>query len=60
MKIKGAEATLAKPAAELMSEEFDFPFRKGIPIGTMNIKATLSSSIGVDRRNFFGAWLFVS
>jgi hypothetical protein len=43
LKIKGAEATLAKPAAELMSAAFDFPFRKGIPIGTMNIKAALSS-----------------
>jgi hypothetical protein len=42
VKIKGAAATLAKPTAQLMSAEFDFPFRKGIPIGTMNIKASLS------------------
>lgn len=41
--IKRAKATLAKPAAQLMSEAFDFPFRKGIPFGTMNIKAALSS-----------------
>ena len=44
VKIKGAEATLAKPAAKLMSETFDFPFRKGIPIGTINIKATLGEA----------------
>ncbi|MET0749585.1 MAG: hypothetical protein ABWZ43_00875 [Solirubrobacterales bacterium] len=44
LKIKGAEATLAKPAAKLMSEVFDFPFRKGIPIGTINIKATLGEA----------------
>jgi hypothetical protein len=42
VKIKGAAASLAKQAAQLMSAEFDFPFRKGIPIGTMNIKATLA------------------
>ena len=43
LKIKDAEATLAKPAAEVLSEAFDFPFRKGIPIGTMTVKATLTS-----------------
>jgi hypothetical protein len=37
----GAKATLAKPAAEVMSAEFDFPFRKGIPFGKMTIKADL-------------------
>ena len=28
-----------------MSEAFDFPFRKGIPIGTMNIKAVSYSRL---------------
>jgi hypothetical protein len=37
--IKHADATLAKPAAELMSEEFDFPFEKGIPVGELTTKA---------------------
>ena len=43
LKIKDAEATLAKPAAEVLSEAFDFPFRKGILIGTMTVKASLTS-----------------
>jgi hypothetical protein len=43
LKIKNADASLAKQGAEVLSETFDFPFRKGIPIGTMTIKATLSS-----------------
>jgi hypothetical protein len=42
LRIKGAEAALAKPAAEVMSDAFDFPFRKGIPFGSMNVKAELS------------------
>jgi hypothetical protein len=37
-----SKATLAKPAAELMSDVFDFPFRKGIPIGKVRIKAERS------------------
>ena len=52
LKIKGAEATLAKPAAKLMSEVFDFPFRKGIPIGTINIKATLGERVAGPRAAF--------
>ena len=43
LTIKDAEATLAKPAAEVLTEAFDFPFRKGIPIGTMTVKASLTS-----------------
>jgi hypothetical protein len=39
LRISGAEATLAKQAAEVLSDEFDFPFRKGIPIGDFNIRA---------------------
>ena len=31
LKIKGAEATLAKPGAQVMSEVFDFPFKQGDP-----------------------------
>jgi hypothetical protein len=39
LRISGAEATLAKQAAEVLSDVFDFPFRKGIPIGEFNIRA---------------------
>ncbi len=39
LKIKGAVATLAKAGAGVLSETFDFPFQKGIPMGTMTIKA---------------------
>jgi hypothetical protein len=39
LRISGAEATLAKQAAEVLSDVFDFPFRKGIPIGDFNIRA---------------------
>jgi hypothetical protein len=41
LTIKGAAATLAKPAAEVMTDVFDFPFKKGIPIGTINVKAQI-------------------
>lgn len=43
LKIKSADASLAKQGAEVLTETFDFPFRKGIPIGLVTIKATLSS-----------------
>ena len=43
LKIKGAEATLAKAGAEVLSTTFDFPFRKGIPMGTVTVKASLTS-----------------
>lgn len=43
LKIKGAKATLAKEGAEILSEVFDFPFRKGLDMGTVTIKATLTS-----------------
>jgi hypothetical protein len=39
LRIKGAEARLAKEAAEVLSDAFDFPFRKGIPVGNFNIRA---------------------
>ena len=35
LKIKGADATLAKAGAEVLSDTFNFPFRKGIPLGTV-------------------------
>lgn len=38
VKIKDAEALLGKEGAEVLSETFDFPFRKGIPFGFMTIK----------------------
>ena len=43
-QLKDAEATLAEPAAELMSAAFDFPFRKGIPLGTTTTKAIVDDS----------------
>ena len=39
LRIKGAEATLAKQAAEVLSDVFDFPFRKGIPLALLNVRA---------------------
>jgi hypothetical protein len=43
LKIKGADATLAKAGAEVLSTTFDFPFHKGIPMGTVTVKASLTS-----------------
>lgn len=43
LRIKNAAATLAKQGAAVLTDVFDFPFRKGIPIGLVTIKATLSS-----------------
>jgi hypothetical protein len=40
--LKNAEATLSKQGAEVLTETFDFPFRKGIRIGTTTTKATLT------------------
>ena len=42
LQIKNADATLAKQGAAVLTDVFDFPFRKGIPIGLVTIKATLS------------------
>ena len=41
LKIKNADADLAKAGAEVLSETFDFPFRKGIRMGRITIKADL-------------------
>lgn len=41
--IPNAKATLAKEGAEVLSETFDFPFRKGIPLGKINVKAQFSN-----------------
>jgi hypothetical protein len=38
-ELTGGEASLSKPAAEVLSDTFDFPFRRGIPLGTMSIEA---------------------
>ena len=43
LKIKNAEASLGKQGAAVLTEAFDFPFGKGIPMGTMTIKASLTS-----------------
>jgi hypothetical protein len=39
--IHRAKATLAKQGADVLSDTFDFPFRKGIPMGKMTIKLDL-------------------
>jgi hypothetical protein len=41
-QLKNAEASLSKQGAEALSETFDFPFRKGIPLGTTTTKATIT------------------
>ena len=40
--LRNAEASLSKQAAEVLTEAFDFPFRRGIPIGTTTTKATIT------------------
>lgn len=42
VQIKNAEATLSRQGAEVLTETFDFPFRKGIPLGTTTTKASVS------------------
>ena len=60
LKIKRAKATLAKPAAEVLSEAFDFPFRKGIPFGTMNDQGGAVELIAASAaRNFERAPLLI-
>jgi len=43
LKIKGADANLGKQGAQVLSDTFNFPFHKGIHMGTMTIKASLTS-----------------
>jgi hypothetical protein len=38
-RLTDGEAALSKPAAEVLSDAFDFPFRGGIRLGTMSIEA---------------------
>jgi hypothetical protein len=40
--LKNAKASLSKEGAEVLSETFDFPFRKGIKLGKLNVKAQFS------------------
>jgi hypothetical protein len=40
LKVKDAPATLTKAGAAVLSDVFDFPFHKGIPMGTLTIKAS--------------------
>ena len=43
-----------------MSDGFDFPFRKGIPMGTITIKASpLARRAAEASRNFRRAWLLL-
>ncbi|HEY8001413.1 MAG TPA: hypothetical protein VID76_05690, partial [Solirubrobacterales bacterium] len=41
LRIKGAEASLAKGGAQVLSDTFAFLFHKGIPFGSVTVKATL-------------------
>jgi hypothetical protein len=43
LKIKNADASLAKAGAGVLSDTFDFPFHKGTPVGLVTIKASLTS-----------------
>ena len=43
LKIKNADADLGKAGAQVLSDTFSFPFHKGIHMGTMTIKATVTS-----------------
>ena len=45
VQIKNAKATLSKAGAEVLTETFDFPFRKGIPLGTTTTKAQLGGQV---------------
>ena len=40
-KIKDADTTLAKEGAQVLSETFDFPFKKGIDMGQTTIKVNV-------------------
>ena len=41
-EFKNADALLAKEGAEVLSDTFDFDFHKGIPLGTITTKATIT------------------
>jgi hypothetical protein len=41
-QLKKAETSLSRQGAEALTETFDFPFRKGIPLGTVTTKATIT------------------
>lgn len=41
-QLKNGATTLSRGAAKLMKRKFDFPFRRGIPLGTLDIKAKLT------------------
>jgi hypothetical protein len=43
LKIKNADADLAKAGAKVLTDTFNFPFHKGIHMGTITIKASLTS-----------------
>jgi hypothetical protein len=42
-QLKHAETSLSKQGAEVLSDTFDFPFHKGIPLGTVTTKATITA-----------------
>jgi hypothetical protein len=42
LKVKDAPATLTKAGAEVLSNTFDFPFNRGLAMGTVTVKATLA------------------
>ena len=40
---QGRRGDPGKAGAEVLTDTFDFPFRKGIPLGTVTVKASLTS-----------------
>ncbi|MDX6582057.1 MAG: hypothetical protein QOI10_1241 [Solirubrobacterales bacterium] len=42
LKVKDAPATLTRAGAAVLSDTFDFPFHKGLSMGTVTIRATVS------------------
>lgn len=42
LKVKDAPATLTRAGASVLSDTFDFPFRRGLAMSTVTVKATLS------------------
>ena len=52
LKIKGADGDAGEAGGEVLSEIFDFPFRKGIPIGTINDQGDARRGVAGPRAAF--------
>lgn len=42
LQLEDGEANLSRRTAKLLTQEFGFPFRRGVPIGTFSIDAELT------------------